>query len=76
MGFDYEMLYLQTNQAACALYQWRELCADVKAARKIAQKYGFWDNDKETVEGAVRNILAVLIAETNRKGEGDAEVQR
>jgi hypothetical protein len=36
---------------------------DIAAAKIAARHHGFTWNDQETVEGAVRNILAVLLAE-------------
>jgi hypothetical protein len=40
-----------------------EIQADIAAAKAVAREYGFAWNDSETVEGAVRNILAVLVGE-------------
>lgn len=39
------------------------LDADIAAAKAVAREHGFTWNDTETVEGAVRNILAVLQGE-------------
>jgi hypothetical protein len=58
--------------------------ADIAAAKTVAREHGFAWNNTETVEGAVRNILAVLIGErqiyareiqklkNSGKGDGDA----
>lgn len=46
-----------------AKYQLAEIERDITAAKAAARHHGFAWNDTETVEGAVRNILAVLLAE-------------
>ncbi len=37
--------------------------ADIATAKAVARKYGFTWNDTESVEGFVRDIITVLIAE-------------